>query len=128
MVVYVIRRLVIFALTLLAASLLVFLVLSILPGDPAQAMLGTQATPAALKELRHQLGLDRSFWVRYWDWLSGLLHGDFGRSAISQQPIAPQITGRLAVSGPLVLMSLLIALLVAIPTGILAALRHRRPS
>ncbi len=92
MTIFVARRLVIFAISLFVASILVFVTLSILPGDPAQAMLGTQATPQSLHELRHQLGLDRPIWVQYREWASGFVQGDFGVSAVSQLPVEPQIT------------------------------------
>jgi peptide/nickel transport system permease protein len=126
--VFVARRLVIFALSLFAASIVTFGVLSVLPGDPAQVLLGTQATPATLHALRQQLGLDHSIWVRYWDWASGFLHGDLGVSAVSQAPIAPNIGRELGVTGPLVLCSLVLAIALALPLGVLAALRQRRLS
>jgi peptide/nickel transport system permease protein len=126
--VYLARRLVIFAISLFVASLLVFLALSVLPGDPAQAMLGTDATPEALHQLRHQLGLDRPLYVQYLEWARGFVHGDFGVSATTQQPIAPEIGRRVEVTGPLALLGLLLALAVALPAGVLAALRHRRLS
>ena len=122
------RRLVIFAISLFAASILMFAVLSVLPGDPAEVMLGTQATPQTLLQLRHQLGLDHPIWVRYGDWAGGFVHGDLGVSAVSQAPIAPQISGELAVTGPLVLLSLALALVLALPAGIAAALRNRTPA
>jgi peptide/nickel transport system permease protein len=122
------RRLVIFAISLFVASILVFVVLSVLPGDPAQAMLGTQATPASLHQLRHQLGLDRPLWVRYRQWATGFVHGDLGVSAVSQLPVAPQVGGELEVTGPLVALSLVLALAISLPLGMLAALRHRRPA
>jgi peptide/nickel transport system permease protein len=124
--VYLARRLVIFAISLFVASVLVFVVLSVLPGDPAQAMLGTQATPEALHQLRDELGLDRPLYVQYLDWAQGFVHGDFGVSATTQQPIAPQIRDELEVTAPLALLSLLLALVVAVPTGIVAALRQHR--
>jgi len=126
--VYLARRLVIFAISLFVASVLVFVVLSVLPGDPAEALLGTQATPDALHQLRHQLGLDRPLWVQYRDWATGVVHGDFGVSAVSQAPVAPDIANELEVTGPLALLSLLLALAIAVPTGVLAALRHRKLS
>jgi peptide/nickel transport system permease protein len=126
--VYLARRLVIFAISLFVASVLVFVVLSVLPGDPAQAMLGTQATPEALHQLRHQLGLDRPLWRQYLSWAGGFVHGDLGVSAISQAPVGPQIRAQLEVTAPLALLSLLLALAIALPTGVVAALRHRRLS
>jgi peptide/nickel transport system permease protein len=126
--VYLARRLVIFVLSLFVASVLVFVVLSVLPGDPAQALLGTQATPEALHQLRRQLGLDRPLWVQYGDWAQGFVHGDLGVSAVSQAPVGPQIGSELEVTGPLALCSLLLALAIAVPTGVVAALRQRRLS
>ena len=89
-------------------------------------MLGTQATPEALHQLRHELGLDRPLYVQYLDWARGFVQGDFGVSATTEQPIAPLIRSELGVTLPLVLLSLLLALVVALPTGIVAALRQRR--
>lgn len=128
MLVYLARRLGIFVLTLIGASILVFLVLSVLPGDPARSILGTQASPEAVRQLRQELGLDRPLWQRYGAWAYGLLQGDFGTSYISKLPVGSQIASRLAVTGPLVLLSLLIALCAAVPLGVIAALRHRRPA
>jgi peptide/nickel transport system permease protein len=127
-VIFVARRLVIFAISLLIASILVFAVLAVLPGDPAEAILGTQATPAALHALRHQLGLDRPLYARYWDWAGGLLRLRLGTSQISSQPVGPTIGRQLEVTGPLVGLGLLLALVVSLPLGVLAALRSRRPS
>jgi peptide/nickel transport system permease protein len=126
--VYVARRLAVLALSLFAASILTFAVLSVLPGDPAQVLLGQDATPATLHALRQQLGLDHSLVVRYLDWAGGFVHGDLGVSAYSQQPIAPTIGSELAITGPLVLASLVLALAVSLPLGVLAALRRRRLS
>ena len=128
MTVYLARRLVIFAISLFVASVLVFVVLSVLPGDPAQAMLGTQATPEALHQLRHQLGLDRPLSLRYLDWATGFVQGDLGVSATNQQALAPTIGNRLEVTGPLVVLGLVLAIAVALPSGVLSALRHRRLS
>ena len=100
MTVYVARRLVIFAISLFVASILVFVALSVLPGDPAQAMLGTQATPQSLHELRHQLGLDRPLWVQYREWASGFVQGDFGVSAVSELPDRAADHGRRRGHGP----------------------------
>jgi peptide/nickel transport system permease protein len=124
--VYVIRRFGIFAVSVFASSLLVFLVMSILPGDPAQLMLGTQATPEALAELREALGLDRPLIAQYFDWLASALRGDFGTSPFSGQEIAPQILERLKVTIPLALMALTLTVLISFPLGVYAAARHRK--
>lgn len=113
---------------LIAASVLVFVVINVLPGDPATVMLGTSATPASLAQLRHSLGLDQPGWLRYLEWVSGLLHGDFGVSPIAKVQVAPLILQKLAVSGPLAALGMVIALAIAFPLGVLAGVRHRRPS
>ncbi len=113
---------------LVAASVLIFVVVNVLPGDPASVILGTAATPGALAQLRQQLGLDQPAWVRYLEWVGGMLHGDFGISPISRIPVGPEILQKLTVSAPLALGGTLVALVVAIPLGALAGIRHRRPS
>lgn len=128
MLFYLAQRLGIFVLTLVGASVVVFLVLSVLPGDPARSILGTQASEEAVRQLRAELGLNRPLWQRYGTWAYGLLHGDFGVSHISKLPVGSQIASRLMVTGPLILLSLLIALCAAVPLGIIAAVRHRRPT
>jgi peptide/nickel transport system permease protein len=120
------RRLGIFLLSLLVASILVFVVLSVLPGDPAQAILGTQATPEALARLRTELGLDAPAWLRYLRWVAGLLHGDLGRSPVSGISINSEIGGRVVVSVPLALLAMCFALLIAVPLGMLAAIHHQK--
>src|SRR5690348_11162374 len=93
--------------SLLAASILVFGVVNVLPGDVAAVMLGTSATPEALETLRHQLGLDQPAWLRYLEWVGGMLHGDFGTSVLSHSDVGPLIVQKLSVSGPLALASML---------------------
>lgn len=123
---YVIRRIAVFAFSVLVASMLVFAVMTILPGDPAQVMLGTQATPEAVDALRTELGLDRSLVVQYFDWLAGAGRGDLGTSVFSGQEIAPQIVGRLKVTIPLAVMAMGLTVLISFPLGVFAAARHRR--
>ncbi len=123
---YVLRRFGVFAVSVFVSSLLVFMVMSILPGDPAQLMLGTQATPEALEELRRALGLNRPLITQYFDWLASALRGDFGVSPFSGQEIGPQIVERLKVTIPLALMAVSMTILVAFPLGVFAASRHRK--
>lgn len=125
---YVLRQLGIFVLSLLVASILVFLVLSVLPGDPAQVSLGLQATPEAVARLKKELGLDVPLWQQYLRWVGGFVRGDFGESYVSRVAIGPQITQRLAVTLPLAFMGMALALVIALPAGILAASRHRKMS
>ena len=83
------------------ASVLVFTVVNVLPGDVAAVILGTNATPQALDTLRHQLGLDQPALVRYAQWVGGMLHGDFGTSVLSHADVGTLILQKLSVSGPL---------------------------
>ena len=122
------RRLLALVLTLLAASLVVFLVLEILPGDPAAVMLGVGAQPDTLAALRAELGLDRPAVVRYFAWLGGLLTGDLGRSYTYGVPVAELVRERLAVSLPLAGMALALATLIGVPVGVAAAARRGRPA
>lgn len=119
------RRAGVFLVSLLGASLLIFLVTNALPGDVAQVLLGTDATPEALAELRAQLGLDQPLAVRYLQWLGGLLVGDFGSSHLNGQPVLGLLVPRLAVTLWLVLFGVLGSLLIAVPAGMVAALKRR---
>jgi peptide/nickel transport system permease protein len=119
-------RLAVSVATLLVASLVVFTVLEILPGDPARLMLGMDATPEALDALRLELGLDRPLPVRYLDWLHGLATLDLGRSYTYSVPVADLVAERAAVSLPLALMALALSVLIALPAGVLAASRRGR--
>ncbi len=125
---FVLRRLVTVVLTLWAASILVFAVLNILPGTPAQVILGTQATPASVRALTIKLGLNQPLVWQYLHWIQGLVTLHLGNSYISGQPIAPELGAALEVTAPLVLLGLLVGLLIAVPAGILSALRHQRTS
>jgi peptide/nickel transport system permease protein len=121
-------RLGILLLSLVAASLLIFLVVQVLPGDPAQVVLGVDATPAALAQLRHQMGLDQPVWIRYLAWVGGLVHGDLGISQVSGAPVADLVMEKLTVSAPLALLGTSVALAVAVPLGVVAGVRYRRLS
>jgi peptide/nickel transport system permease protein len=88
---YVIRRLLGVVLVVLAASLLIFAIVHILPGNVAYAILGEYATPAAVATLQAQLGLNDPLWLQYWHWLSGALHGEMGRSLVMDRPAGPLI-------------------------------------
>jgi peptide/nickel transport system permease protein len=116
-----------FLLTLLAASAVVFLLLDVLPGDPAAIMLGTNARPDTLAALRHQLGLDRPLLLQYTDWISGALAGDFGTSTTYGVPAAGLIADRLAVTLPLAVLAVLISTSLALLLGVTAAAYHGRP-
>jgi peptide/nickel transport system permease protein len=122
------RRLLILVASLFAASVVVFLVLSVLPGSPAQVILGTQATPQNVAQLTQQLGLDKPLLTQYLHWAGGLLSGSLGNSYISSQPLGGELSAALAVTGPLILAGLLIGTLIAVPLGALSAIRHDKAS
>ena len=128
MLVQVTVRLAVLAASLAVASALVFGVVNVLPGDVAQVILGTNATPENVTALRSQLGLDQPGWVRYLQWVAGMLRGDFGTSLLSRSPVGALILQKLSVSGPLALLAAAVAVSVALPLGVLAGVRHRRLS
>lgn len=117
-------RLTSLALSLIAASIVIFLVLEVVPGDPAQFMLGMNTSPAAVEALRDQLGLNAPAFQRYFTWAIGLLHGEFGISYTYKVPVAELIGARLWVSLPLAIYALTLSTLIAFPVGILAAARR----
>jgi len=108
-------------------GLVVFSVLFVLPGDPAQLILGIQATPEKLAALRAELGLDRPFWEQFGDWIWSLLTLKGSRSIGYDVPVLELILSRLAVTGPLALMAMLVAVLIAIPLGVYAARHQNKP-
>ncbi len=126
MLLYVGQRIAVLLATLLIASLVVFAVMQILPGDAAQTMLGPTATPEAVAALSHKLGLDLPAPVRYARWIIGALHGDLGLSYAYGSPIAPLIASSLAVSAPLALMAMALAAAVGLVAGVYAADRRGR--
>ena len=110
--------------TLAFASIVVFGVLEILPGNAAQVMLGASATPETVAALAHKLGLDQGVIARYASWIGGAAHGDFGLSYAYDSPIGPLIGERLAVSAPLALLAMLITAAIALTAGVFAAQRR----
>jgi len=126
MAVFAVRRLALLAVSLLLASALIFFVLRLLSGDEAQVIAGVQATPAQVQQLRHQLGTDRPLLAQYLSWIGGVATGDFGSSALSGLRVSTELSQKVAVTGPLVLGSMVLAVLFAVPVGVWAALWHRR--
>jgi len=112
------------ALTLLAATVVIFLLLQVVPGDPAAYMMGLNASPESIAALRQQMGLEGSGFERYLAWLGDLLTGKFGTSYTYQVPVGGLIAERLAVSAPLALMATILSLAVALPIGVTAASRR----
>jgi peptide/nickel transport system permease protein len=123
---FLLRRLLSFAATLAVASVLVFAVLELLPGNAAQVILGDSATPESLAALEAQLGLDRPPLQRYLDWTGGLLRGETVRSLSYDDPTAALIAERLQVSLPLALMAMALTVVIALAAGVYAASRHNR--
>ena len=121
---FLLGRLVSLVLSLVAASIVIFLVIEVVPGDPAQFMLGLNATPEAAETLRQALGLNGPPLERYATWVLGLLRGDFGISYTYKVPVAQLIADRIWISLPLALYALALSTLIAFPVGILAAVRR----
>lgn len=113
--------------SLLAASLVVFAVIEIIPGDPAAFMLGLNADPQAVEALRDDLGLNGSAPARYLAWLGDMAQGDFGISYTYRVPVADLIVQRLGVSLPLAAYALTLSTLIALPVGIVAAAKRGGP-
>src|SRR3954470_6783229 len=118
---YLVRRLLLTIPVLVGVATLVFALIHFIPGDPAQAMLGESATPEEVAQLRGRLGLDRPLLVQYGASLSGVVHGDLGVSLRNDQPVARQILERMPATAELALASMFVALVVALPLGIAAA-------
>jgi peptide/nickel transport system permease protein len=127
MIGYLIKKAASLAIVLVLVSLIVFAVLFVLPGDPAQIILGINASPETLAALRSRLGLDQPFLVQYTSWMGSLLRGTGSRSLTYDIPVVELIGSRLLVTGPLALMAMLIAVVLAIPLGIYAARHQNRP-
>ncbi len=122
------KRFLTLAATLIITSIIVFLVLEILPGDPALLVLGIDASDEQLAVFRHEYGLDRSITERYVSWISNLLVGDFGISYAYKTPVWPLIAERLALTYPLAVAAMLLTIVLALGLGVLAAARHNRPA
>jgi peptide/nickel transport system permease protein len=123
---FLLRRVGALVATLLAASLVVFLVLEVLPSDPAALILGTEARPDTLAALRHQMGLDRPAAERYVTWIAGLARGDLGVSYTYSVPVSELVAARVGVSAPLALLAIVLSTAIALPVGVLAAARRGR--
>lgn len=118
-----IKRLLLLVPTLFGVSVLVFLLLRLIPGDPAQVIMGLRATPEGLAAITRELGLDQPIYDQYFRWVGALLQGDFGRDYRSNVAVSTLLATRLPVTLELTLLSLLIALVVAVPLGVIAAVR-----
>ncbi len=123
---YALKRLVSLLISLAIASVVIFMVIEVAPGDPASFMLGINAQPETLAALRAELGLDQPKLARYLDWITGLVRGDFGTSYTYRTPVAEIIADRLWVSLPLAIYALILSTVIALPVGLYAAARRGR--
>ena len=121
---YILNRLLSVALTLVLISMITFVVTNILPGDVAMVIMGTQSNPEALEGLRRSLGLNDPLIVQYGRWIGGMLTGDWGQSLVFKEDIGPLILDKVTASALIVVMSMTIALVCAVPLGVWAAV-HR---
>jgi peptide/nickel transport system permease protein len=121
---YALSRCASLVISLIVASMVIFLTIEIVPGDPAAFMLGLNAQPEAVEALRTQLGLNASAPERYLTWVSGMLQGDFGTSYTYRAPVSDLIADRIWVSLPLAVYALVLSTLIAFPAGIFAASRR----
>lgn len=128
--VYILKRVFLAIITLFIASIIIFLLIHIAPGGPVRVMLGPMQDDVLVAKLRHQLGLDLPLHEQYLRWAGKALHGDFGISVTIHRgaPVMNLIAQRLSVTVELASLSMLVALLIAIPTGIISALRQNRLS
>lgn len=126
MIRYALNRLGLLIAGLLTASVLIFATLRVFPGDIAQLIAGTNSTPEQVAAISERLGLDRPLPVQYLEWISGLVTGDLGASLLTGTPVMDELVQKAQVTVPLGLMSMAIALVVALPFGVLSALRRDR--
>ena len=123
---YVARRILWAIPTLLLVAIMVFVLVRLIPGDPAQVALGDNASDAQLKALRIAMGLDKPIVVQFWYWLQHMLQGDLGQSITNGQAVLPLIVDRFKVSAIIVLAAVFLAALLAVPGGLLAAWKQNR--
>lgn len=126
MIAYIAGRFLSLVISLAVASVVIFTLVEIVPGDPAAYMLGINAAPEAVAALRTEMGLDQPKLTRYLAWVGGMLTGDFGTSYTYKAPVAEMVADRLWVSLPLALYALILSTLIAIPAGVYAAGRRGR--
>ncbi|UOZ03323.1 ABC transporter permease [Amycolatopsis sp. WQ 127309] len=125
MTLFLLRRTGLLVVALAIASVLVFVLLRLLPGDVAATIGGLRASPEQLASIRAGLGLDRPLPAQYGSWVAGVLHGDFGRSQLNGTSVAAELGRKLQVTAPLVAGAVVVALVVAVPFGAWAAVRRR---
>jgi peptide/nickel transport system permease protein len=127
MLTFLARRLLLVIPTLIGLSILLFVISRLLPGDPIALAAGPQASPAEIAALRAQFGLDQPVWVQYLRYVTGLLHGDLGRSVMTQRPVAADLLTFLPATIELVVVALFLAVVIGVPCGLLAAVWRNGP-
>jgi len=127
MLTYLVRRIAQIVPTLLVASVLIFGLQQLLPGDPAMVLAGEERDPAVIAHLRETMHLDKPLPVQYVYWLNGVLHGNLGESQRAQLPVTTLIAQKLPVTIELACLALVIAIAIGIPAGVIAAVRHNTP-
>ncbi|MFT3798526.1 ABC transporter permease [Microbacterium sp.] len=127
MIRYALTRLALLVLGLFVASALIFLTLRVLPGDVAQLIAGMNSSPGQIEALRERLGLNEPLLVQYATWIAGVVRGDLGTSLVTGTPVAAELAQKAQVTIPLGLLAMTIALLIALPFGVLSALRRGHP-
>lgn len=125
---YIIRRLILFVVTMAIVSLITFAVFQVMPGDPIRTMLGTEADETQVETLKKQLGLDKPLYLQYLSWIQGLLTGDLGTSIRFSMPVSDLLMARLPVTLSLAAITLIIVVLVAVPLGVFIAKRQNKLS
>jgi peptide/nickel transport system permease protein len=122
---FLIRRLLQMIPVVFFVSIIVFVLINLIPGDAARLFLGEEAPPDALAALRHELGLDRPLYIQYLRWVGGMLRGDFGYSFKDHRPVRATLLQKIPITAELTAASMVLALAVAVPAGIIAAWRQR---
>ena len=127
---YILKRMVLALPVLFGITVVVFLLVRLIPGDVIDAMLGTEASlrPEVREQLRKTLGLDRPLHVQYVTWLADIVRGDLGRSLRTGQPIVENLSGKLPITLELAVLSIVMSLIIAIPLGVISALRRNSSS
>ncbi|GLK64725.1 ABC transporter permease subunit [Paracoccus kondratievae] len=124
MLYYLLRRLLMAVPVMFLIALIVFLLLRLTPGDPAQAIAGDQASPEQIAAIRDSLGLDAPLTTQFTTWIGNMLHGDFGNSLISQRPVLEMIGQRIGPTLALATVAMILTVIISLPLGVAAARRH----
>lgn len=124
---YVLQRLLLAVVVVMGVTIAVFLIIQLIPGDPARVSLGLQATDELVAQRRENMGLNRPILVQYGSWVSGAIQGDFGRSLLTGQPVSETLAQRLPTTLQLAGLALIFGMIVAFPLGIISALRPNSP-